>query len=155
MCCQELSKIAQSGRTDHSPPYGEFSLIRPWAMSDNVGTFAQHPPSTTSSSIQCDQIWRNFATLAKYNTSLAIFWQFISILAKCEAYFGKFITLLGQFSLMLMDKDWKKSNHLVTLLLSEKDNLNNNTLFNRQYFLTFSLSNSFSLSFTPLSHRLK
>jgi len=67
----KVQKIAQSGRTDHSPPYGEFSLIRPWAMSDNVGTFAQHPPSTTSSSIQCDQIWRNFATLQTFTS----FWQ--------------------------------------------------------------------------------
>ena len=104
MCCQELSKIAQSGRTDHAPPYGEFSLIRPWAMSDNVGTFAQPPPSTTSSSIQFDQIWRNFATLAKFNTSLAIFDSLFLFLAKCEAYFGKIITLLGQFSLLLMAK---------------------------------------------------
>ena len=44
---------------------------------------------------QCDQIWRNFATLAKVYKSLANFYWFISFLAKWWAYFGKFVTLLG------------------------------------------------------------
>ena len=44
---------------------------------------------------QCDQIWWNFATLAKFYMSLAIFLQFISYLPKCWPYFGKFGTLLG------------------------------------------------------------
>ena len=38
-------------------------------------------------------IWgslRNFATLAKVYWSLAIFWHFISYLAKCWAYFGHY-----------------------------------------------------------------
>ena len=32
---------------------------------------------------QCDQIWRNFATLANVYKNLAYFWQFISYLATC------------------------------------------------------------------------
>ena len=35
---------------------------------------------------QCDQIWRNFASLAKVYKSLANFWQLISYLEKCWAY---------------------------------------------------------------------
>ena len=49
---------------------------------------------------QCDQIWWNFATLAKVYESLAIFWQFISFLVKYWACFSKFVTLLGQLSLL-------------------------------------------------------
>ena len=45
--------------------------------------------------IDCDLIWRNFATLAKVYKSLANFRQLISYLAKYLAYFGKFVTLLG------------------------------------------------------------
>ena len=70
-------------------------------------------------SLQCDQIWWNFANLAKvYKYYLANFWQFISYLAKCRAHFGKFVSLLGLFSLLEIAKHWKKSNHLVTLILS-------------------------------------
>ena len=43
---------------------------------------------------QCDQIWLNFATLAKFQKPLANFRQFISYLAKYLAYFGEFVTLL-------------------------------------------------------------
>ena len=46
---------------------------------------------------QCDQICRNFATLAKVDVYWAIFWKFISFLAKYWVYFGKFVTLLGYF----------------------------------------------------------
>ena len=35
------------------------------------------------------------------------FWQFISYLAKCWAYFGKLLTLLDNFSLLQMAKYWK------------------------------------------------
>ena len=49
--------------------------------------------------VQCDQIWRNFATWAKVYKSLANFWWFISYLAKYLSYFGKFVTL-GLFSLV-------------------------------------------------------
>ena len=48
---------------------------------------------------QCDQIWQNFASLAKVYKYLAKFWQFSSDLAKCWAHFGKFETLLGSFLL--------------------------------------------------------
>ena len=44
---------------------------------------------------QCDQIWRNFTTLAKIYKSLANYWLFISHVSKCWAYFGKFVPLLG------------------------------------------------------------
>ena len=44
--------------------------------------------------IQCDQIWGNSATLAKFCKSLAYFGRFISYLVKCWAFFGKFVTLL-------------------------------------------------------------
>ena len=44
---------------------------------------------------QCDQIWRNFATLAKLYMSLPKFWQFISYLAKCWAYFCKIWYIIG------------------------------------------------------------
>ena len=39
---------------------------------------------------QCDQIWRNFATLAKFYKSLAIFWRFISYLANLFHYWIRF-----------------------------------------------------------------
>ena len=57
--------------------------------------------------IQCDQIWRNFDTLANVYKSLGIFWRFIPHLAKCWTYFDKFVTLLGEFSLSQMAKYWK------------------------------------------------
>ena len=44
---------------------------------------------------QRDQILRNFATFAKIFKSLEFFWQLISYLAKCGAYFCKFDTLFG------------------------------------------------------------
>ena len=56
---------------------------------------------------QCDQIGRNFATLAKVYKSLADFWQFVYYLPKCWAYFGKFVILLGLFKLLQMAKYWK------------------------------------------------
>ena len=56
---------------------------------------------------QWDQIWRNFTTLAKVNESLANFLWFISYLAKCLSYFGKFVTLLGKFSVLQMAKYWQ------------------------------------------------
>ena len=49
---------------------------------------------------QCDQIWRNVATLAKFSKSFTNFWQFFSYLAKCWAYyFGKFGIFFVYFSL--------------------------------------------------------
>ena len=51
--------------------------------------------TTSFAYIQCDQIRRNFATLAKVYKSLVNFQQFISYLAKYLAYFGKFVTLLS------------------------------------------------------------
>ena len=45
--------------------------------------------------LQREQIEQNVATFAKIFKSLAIFWQFISNLAKCWAYFGTFGTLLN------------------------------------------------------------
>ena len=46
---------------------------------------------------QCDQIWRNFATQAKFTSlwkisgSLFLIWQIV------EPTFGEFVTLLGYF----------------------------------------------------------
>ena len=45
--------------------------------------------------MQCDQIWQNFATLAKVYKILVNFKQFIFYLAWCWAYFCKFVALLG------------------------------------------------------------
>ena len=53
------------------------------------------PCSTGQKVRQCDQIWQHFATLVKVYKSLAICWQFISYVAKCWAYFGKFVIFFG------------------------------------------------------------
>ena len=45
--------------------------------------------------LQCDQIRPNFATLAKFYKSLAIFWRFFSYFAKCWAHFGEFGNIIG------------------------------------------------------------
>ena len=58
---------------------------------------------------QCDQIWRNFATLAKSSKSLAIFRGSIYYLAKFWAYFGLFCLLLVKFSFMSLDQMWKNN----------------------------------------------
>ena len=57
--------------------------------------------------VQCDQIWRNFATLAKH---LSI-WQFLTV----YFFFGKMLSILCQicdiivlFSLMQMAKNIEK-----------------------------------------------
>ena len=65
---------------------------------------------------QCDQIWRNGATLAKVYKSLANFWWFISYLAKCWAYFGKFLINWANFHCCRWTNNVKYSNHLVTLI---------------------------------------
>ena len=44
---------------------------------------------------QCDQIGRNFATLAKKMKVLGKCLNFYFLFSKCWAYFGKFVTLLG------------------------------------------------------------
>ena len=70
-------------------------------------------------SFQCDQIWQNFPTLAKFKKSLAISWLTILYLAKLWTYFGRYFILLGKFSLFLLVKYWKIIKcHLVTLLPS-------------------------------------
>ena len=43
---------------------------------------------------QCDQIWRNFATLAKFCKSLGNF-------EKLKLVFGNFVNLLGQIDKLL------------------------------------------------------
>ena len=37
---------------------------------------------------QCDQIWPNFATLAKFYKSVAIFWRLVKYLARLWTYLG-------------------------------------------------------------------
>ena len=58
---------------------------------------------------QCDQIWRNFVTLAKSSKSWAIFPGSIYYLAKSLAYSGIICILLGKFSLMSLGKMWKNN----------------------------------------------
>ena len=64
----------------------------------NLDPFRQSGNLLFSRSLkQCDQIGRNFATLAKNSKSLANVWMFISRLAKCCAYFGPIlIVVVGQ-----------------------------------------------------------
>ena len=45
---------------------------------------------------KCDQIWWNFATLAKFSESWAILWGLISYLGKFWANFGKFYMPFGK-----------------------------------------------------------
>ena len=67
---------------------------------------------------QCDQIWRNFTTLAKFWKPLVIFWGLILHLAKLWTDIGIFL-LFGKLSLMLVAKFSKKlSSHLVTLFVA-------------------------------------
>ena len=56
------------------------------------------------SDYQWDQIWRNLSALAKFYKSMANFWLFFSNLTKCWGYFGKFMTLFGKLSLLLIAK---------------------------------------------------
>ena len=57
---------------------------------------------------QCDQIWRNFTTLAKVYKFFAFFDGSVLIWQNAEpTYFGKFVTLLGKFSLLQMAKQRK------------------------------------------------
>ena len=49
---------------------------------------------------QCDQIWRNFAILAKSSKSWTIFWGFIFYLWISWTNYGKFCMPLGKFSLI-------------------------------------------------------
>ena len=66
--------------------------------------------------VQCDQIWRNFATLAKVYKSLANFWWFIFYLANCTAHFGNFMTFWANFHCCKWPNTEKQSHHLVTLV---------------------------------------
>ena len=58
-----------------------------------------HVPSY-SQSVQCDQIWQNFATLCEFFKTLDICNRVYSAFGKILTYFGKFLTLLGKFSLL-------------------------------------------------------
>ena len=53
-----------------------------------------------AAALQCDQIWRNFAILAKSSKSWAIFSGFIYYLGKFWTVMVKFCVPLGKFSLM-------------------------------------------------------
>ena len=54
------------------------------------------------SSVQCDQFWRNFTTLARRWKTLAILKGFINWLANFWDHLDKFYIQLGKFSLQLM-----------------------------------------------------
>ena len=67
-------------------------------------------------SSQCDQILRNFTTLAKVYMCLANFWRFISYLEKCWAYFVQICDIIGLIFIVANGQILAKySNHLVTL----------------------------------------
>ena len=53
---------------------------------------------------QCDQIWRNLATLAKYYRYLAIFEGLFSNCVKSSTYFGTFCMPLSACSSLYKDK---------------------------------------------------
>ena len=54
---------------------------------------------------QCDNIGRNFATLARLFKSLAIFWVLSKYLARFLAYFGKsFIMIMEKLLVLRMAK---------------------------------------------------
>ena len=56
---------------------------------------------------QCDQIWRNFATLARSKIYLAIFESLFSVWIFFWTNCGKFWMSFGKFSLTIMAKYWK------------------------------------------------
>ena len=64
---------------------------------------------------QCDQIWQNFALLAKSSKSRAIFWGFISYLRETLANFGNHC---ASFHRCKWPNVEKLSSHLVTLILT-------------------------------------
>ena len=66
--------------------------------------------------LPCDQIWRNFATLAKTEMSLAILWVFISYLAKIVTYLGKFVCNWAICHGCKWTNDENYKSHLVTLV---------------------------------------
>ena len=59
--------------------------------------------------IQSDQIWQNFAALAKVYKYLANFWQFISYFAKCWDFFGKFCDIIGLIFIVTNGQILKKN----------------------------------------------
>ena len=58
---------------------------------------------------QCDQIWRNFATLAKFYKCLANFWKVYLTFASILNLFGHILMKLGKFWLLQMAKFGKLS----------------------------------------------
>ena len=56
---------------------------------------------------QCDQIWCNFATLAKFNNCLAKFLNVYLEFGKFFTLFWQNLMLLGKFAMFLMAKYWK------------------------------------------------
>ena len=66
------------------------ALLRPKKDCSNLWCF------TLGDRQQCDQIWRNFATLAKLYKSLAISWELFYYWAKFKIQLGKKIMQLDQ-----------------------------------------------------------
>ena len=49
---------------------------------------------------QCDQIWQNFATLAKFLSLWQVSEGLFNVWQNCEPHFGNFLMLLGKRSLL-------------------------------------------------------
>ena len=72
---------------------------------------------------QCDQMWRNFANLAKFRNLCAAVQRFIWYLVKLWTHLGTFCMLLGKILSLQMAKYWKDNlaiwSHWRPLLLGQ------------------------------------
>ena len=77
------------------------------------------PARNQVSCVQCDQIWRNFATFAKIKKFWAIFWRLFSIGENFEPVLPNFVCCWAHFNCCKRPNIEKQFCHLVTLQLRE------------------------------------
>ena len=81
--CHAINKLASLSLSFSLSTATFFSLF-------HLTHFLWHSPYNALSFFQCDQIWRNFATLAKLLYSLTIVWECIRIWQKIDPILAKF-----------------------------------------------------------------
>ena len=144
ICRQELSKIAQSG---HSATIYQIRSIVWTSLLHLKSEIWKKKRFTVLASVplmslihnQCDQIWRNFATLAKHINTWAKFDDLFNICQHSEPTFWQkfypigriFIVVNGKIFIVLLSSGHSDSSLIINYSRIEREHLKTNPFKNR------------------------